>query len=112
MVKVKKLFRINLYLFLSFVFLHILDLGLTNVGVNQLGYQEGNCLFKEQVEDNNYLRIIIYKIFFLGGLGFVLYKFKKDKVIQYVLAPILFLAVLHILYFQLSWIRLIYIATI
>lgn len=53
--------QVNFMLLVLLVCMHLSDLSLTFIGVNNLGFSEGNCYFKESVEAGDYRGIIIFK---------------------------------------------------
>ena len=66
----KSLEKINIILFIILIILNILDLIFTYWGITILRvFEEGNCYYKNSVEEGNYLPIILHKTFFLGLLG-------------------------------------------
>ena len=71
--------KINLILFWALIVLNLFDLLFTYYGVNTLRiFEEGNCYYKNSVEEGNYLPIILHKSVFLGLLGLGI-KYKKGR---------------------------------
>ena len=71
--------KINLILFWALIVLNLFDLLFTYYGVNTLRiFEEGNCYYKNSVEEGNYLPIILHKSVFIGFLGLGIW-FRKGR---------------------------------
>lgn len=55
--------KIIYWLLIIFIIFNCLDLALTFVGVNMLGFPERNLVFKELIENGNFAIPFIFKIF-------------------------------------------------
>lgn len=101
----EKIIVVNKILFLILIFLHIMDLSLTWIGVGYLNaFEEGNCYYKESIEQNNYLPIISHKIISLSLFFSLIYISSREKYKNKNLK--------YVTFFSLSFIILIYLYTV